>query len=141
MSTFYKKHANENDPPKEGEVASLYSKWGAKTIAEGWTSVPNALLKRAGQLGLDTGELLTLIYLMRFWWTADSMPFPSISKTAIEMGVSKKTLDKKFASLIEKGLLEAIVVKDKPTKYSLQGLVRALEIGVAPIGSENDIYY
>lgn len=106
--------------------ASMSSKWGNEVTEAGWTNVPNTLLKNAYRLKLDPTETLTLIYLMRFWWKSSDMPYPSISKTSIEMGVTRKTMAKKFASLQEKGLIE--LVKDKGRrKFSLDGLREKLD--------------
>jgi len=105
----------------------LYKKWGREALSGGWTSVPSLLLKNAGKLGLDPTETLTLIYLVRFWWKAEDLPFPSISKTSEEMGVTRKTLSKKFSSLKEKGFIHEVKSTGEITKYSLDGLIRKLE--------------
>lgn len=106
--------------------ASMESKWGDEVTRAGWTNVPNTLLKNAYRLKLDPTETLTLIYLMRFWWKSSDMPYPSISKTSIEMGVTRKTMAKKFASLQAKGLIE--LVKDRGRrKFSLDGLRAKLD--------------
>lgn len=104
----------------------LYKKWGVKALSGGWTSIPSLLLKNAGKLGLDPTETLTLIYLARFWWKAEDLPFPSISKTSEEMGVTRKTLSKKFSSLKEKGFIREVKGIGEATKYSLDGLIQKL---------------
>lgn len=112
--------------PSRGDN-DLFKKWGGKALSGGWTSIPSLLLKNAGKLGLDPTETLTLIYLARFWWKAEGLPFPSISKTSEEMGVTRKTLSKKFASLKEKGFIHEVKDVGQVTKYSLDGLIRKLE--------------
>lgn len=107
-----------------GIDSDLKDKWGP-ALSSGWTAVPNNLLRYAGTLNLDPTETLVLIYLMRFWWKKDDMPYPSISKTSIEMGVSRKTATKKFASLRDKGYITQ-VKQDGRLKYSLEGLQKAL---------------
>lgn len=106
-------------------ISGMQEKWGSFVLDAGWTGIPNALLKYAGALGLDPGETLTLIYLMRFWWKPADLPYPSISKTCLEMGVTRKTMTKKFASLREKGYIK-IVKQGGKTKFSLDGLKQAL---------------
>src|SRR5690606_20669895 len=86
----------------------LYRKWGAKVLSGGWTSTPNLLLKNSGKLGLDPTETLALINLIRYWWKQEELPYPSISKTSEEMGVTRKTLSKKFSSLKKKGLIQEV---------------------------------
>lgn len=103
----------------------MKEKWGGIVLDSGWTGIPNALLKYAGPLGLDPAETLTLIYLMRFWWKTEDLPYPSISKTSLEMGVSRKTMTKKFASLKEKGYITTVKQGGR-NKFSLDGLRKAL---------------
>jgi len=104
----------------------LYKKWGSEVLSKGWTSTPNLLLKHAGDLKLDPTETLALIHLMRFWWKPEDLPFPSISKTSEEMGVTRKTLSKKFSSLKEKGFIREVKVPGHAAKYSLDGLIAKL---------------
>ncbi len=113
--------ANSTDSTSYG----LEEKWGKTILDAGWTSVPNALLKYAGDLKLDPTETLVLIYLMRFWWRTKDLPYPSISKTSEEMGVSRKTMTKKFASLREKGFITPVKQGGR-IKFSLEGLQKAL---------------
>lgn len=116
---------NETSNLIDNTSYGLEEKWGKSILDAGWTSVPNALLKYAGELKLDPTETLVLIYLMRFWWRARDLPYPSISKTSEEMGVSRKTMTKKFASLREKGFIK-LVKQGGRTKFSLEGLRQAL---------------
>jgi len=106
--------------------SGVRAKWGDAVTDSGWTTVPNTLLKNAYRLKLDPTETLTLIYLLRFWWHVDDMPYPSISKTSIEMGVTRKTMAKKFASLQDKGLIKLVKQKGR-RKFSLAGLREQLE--------------
>lgn len=117
-----------NDIPNQAEhhvVSSMEEKWGRVTLDAGWTGVPNALLKYAGPLGLDPTETLVLIYLMRFWWKTEDLPYPSITKTSEEMGVSRKTMTKKFAALREKGYITPVKQGGR-TKFNMDGLRKAL---------------
>jgi len=106
--------------------SSMKAKWGGEVTGAGWTTVPNTLLKNAYRMDLDPTETLTLIYLLRFWWNAEDMPYPSISKTSVEMGVTRKTMAKKFASLQEKGLIKLVKHKGR-RKFSLEGLRERLD--------------
>lgn len=103
-----------------GPVAEI---WGPAIAREGWTSIPNSLLKKAHQLDLDAAELVLIAYLLRFWWKREKLPFPSMEKIAQESGISRRTLDRKVTSLTEKGLLEAKRERGETTSYDLRGLV------------------
>lgn len=111
--------------PKSSAATAVQEKWGSAALDAGWTTIPNTLLKYAGALDLDPTETLVLIYLMRFWWKTNDLPYPSISRTSVEMGVSRKTMTKKFASLREKGFIK-LVKQGGKNKFSLAGLQKAL---------------
>jgi len=110
---------NERDKDRPNLVA----KWGEDTLMKhgGWTAVPNALIRNSGRLGLDPTETLVLIYLTSYWWNVDSLPYPSISKASEGLGVTRKTMTKKFASLQEKGFIK-LVTDDRRRRFSLEGL-------------------
>lgn len=107
--------------------ASFYKKWGYSTAQGGWTSVPNLLLKHSGRLNISPTELVILIQLMRFWWKEEDLPYPSISKTSEEMGVTRKTASKYFGLLKEKGYIRDIELPNGRIAYSLDGLIRTLD--------------
>lgn len=118
-----------NNKLLEDSITDLELKWGGVTTGrEGrWTAVPNLLLKKQGELQLKAIELNVLINLIRFWWTPDNAPFPSLEKMAIEMGVSDRTVYRTISSLEENGFIQRIHVEGKPTKYDLSGLVEKLK--------------
>jgi DNA-binding transcriptional ArsR family regulator len=112
----------QDDAPAQnyGPIAEI---WGSAVAREGWTSIPNSLLKKAHQLDLDSAELVLITYLLRFWWKREKLPFPSIEKIAQESGISRRTLDRKVASLTEKGLLEVNRERGETPSYDLRSLV------------------
>ncbi len=109
--------------------AQLDEKWGEiiKGYSGGWTAVPNLMLKKQGELGLKALELNVLINLIRFWWSAESAPFPSPEKMAGEMGVSGRTIYRTISSLEENGFINRIQEDGKATRYELVGLVEKLK--------------
>jgi len=102
-------------------------KWGDEILKSGWTGIPNLLLKHAKDLKISPTELVILIYLIRFWWRVNDLPFPSISKTSEEIGITRKTASKHFGLLKEKGFIKEVMKPNGQTAYSLEGLVEALE--------------
>jgi len=111
---------------RENTEFELDKKWGS-IIKVGWTGVPNVLLKEQGKLGLKALELNVLINLIRFWWVAENIPFPSPEKMSVEMGVSERTVYRAIASLEKNGFITRIQEEDKPTKYDLSNLIKKLE--------------
>lgn len=121
---------NLRDNEKNSADVELYDKWGEiiKGYGGGFTAVPNLLLKRQGDLGLKSSELNVLINLIRFWWDLEKLPFPSLEKMAVEMGMSERTIFRVFSSLEEKKFIKRIQIEGKPTKYDLAGLVEKLNV-------------
>lgn len=109
----------ENKPavaPPAGQVQSknyntLEAKWGQKIFCLGFTAVPNALLDRMAAFDLTTTDLTVLIHLLKFWWTADEMPFPSKRLLAQDIGCSEKTIQKTIARLEKRGAVKRIARK------------------------------
>ncbi|MDD1615529.1 MAG: GntR family transcriptional regulator [Methylococcaceae bacterium NSP1-2] len=117
-----------NDNAKN--IIELDLKWSGiiKGHDGGWTAIPNLLLKRQGDLKLKAIELNVLINLIRFWWSSDNAPFPSLEKMAIEMGVSERTVYRTVSSLEENGFIKRVQQEGKATRYELLGLVEKLKI-------------
>jgi biotin operon repressor len=113
-----------NDNTKN--TVELDLKWGGIIRGQGWTAVPNLLLKKQGELQLKAIELNVLLNLIRFWWNPDNAPFPSLEKMAIEMGISDRTVYRTISSLEENGFIQRIQ-EDGKTKYELSGLVNKLK--------------
>ena len=89
-------------PPSERE------KWGPLILDEGWTIVPNKLIMDQSRLGISPLEMCALLHMMRFWWDVKKPPFPSIEKTAKEIGVPEEDLQEAISSLKEKNLIQII---------------------------------
>lgn len=107
----------------------LEAKWGEiiKGVNGGWTGIPNLMLKKQGELGLKALELNVLINLIRFWWSPENAPYPSLEKMAEEMGVSSRTIYRTISTLEEKGFINRIQEEGKPTKYELLRFVEKLK--------------
>jgi len=83
----------------------LTRKWTAAVIAHGYTAVPDLLLSHMSQLGLTPTELVLLLQLLRYWWTAEHLPFPSKRKLAQAMGCSEKNVQKVMKGLEARGFV------------------------------------
>lgn len=107
-----------------------YEKWGNAAIA-GWQAVPDVLLKNQNRLGLSATELLVLLNVLSFWWYVEELPFPRGTTIAKRMGVTPRTVQRAFQSLIDRGLLakKRDIGRDDKEREVLDpsGLVEALE--------------
>lgn len=123
--TMNTEHSNLN-PELESEWERLEEKWGEEILSAGWTAVPNKLLRRQKNLGIDSVELNVLLNLIRFWWRRADAPFPSPGKIADEIGISPRTVHRKLKDMEGKGLLTREKSEHGRTRYSLGGLVELL---------------
>jgi DNA replication protein DnaD len=93
---------SKSAPPSERE------KWGSIILDEGWTIVPNKLLMDQSKLGISPLQMCALLHMLRFWWDIKKPPFPSVEKTAKEIGVSENDLAEAIRSLGEKQLIQIL---------------------------------
>ena len=104
----------------------------------GWTAVPNIFLDKIHALGLTSSEALVAILLMRYWFKADSPPFPGKDRLAKALNVAPRTVQRVTSRLEQEGLLtktqrllastrEGGAAIPHTNTYSLDGLKRKLE--------------
>lgn len=77
--------------------------WG-NILDEGFTSVPNILLKYRHNIGIKAQHLTLVIDIMSFKWDTDN-PFPSYSTLARRAGVAERTIKRVTQDLEELNLL------------------------------------
>jgi len=101
---------------------------------KGFCAVPSFLLANAyrlkpheGASGLRPLEVLTLIQLLDHKWDRRA-PFPTVTRLAIRMGVSTRTVRGALKSLEDLGLLQREYSETGgPSRYHLDGLFARLE--------------
>lgn len=90
-------------------LTSISAKWGPTVAAggygSGWTSVPSALIRNIGKLGLSGTDFTVLTVILSYWWEADRMPSPRVVGIANLLGMSPRTVERSIARLRRKGLL------------------------------------
>jgi DnaD-like protein len=77
--------------------------WG-EILDEGFTSVPNILLRYRSQIGLKPKHIMLIIDIMSFKWDRGS-PFPSYSTLSLRGGVEERSIKRITQDLEELGLL------------------------------------
>ncbi|HEY4370752.1 MAG TPA: helix-turn-helix domain-containing protein [Burkholderiales bacterium] len=93
---------------KQDYTSLLADKWGTEVIGPGYTAVPDVLLANLAQLKITPTELAVLLQLMRFWWTAQQLPFPSKRTVALALGMTEKNVQKVVGRLVKRGLIKRI---------------------------------
>ncbi|MEM7361897.1 MAG: helix-turn-helix domain-containing protein [Bacteroidota bacterium] len=77
--------------------------WG-EILDEGFTSVPNILLKYRSKIGLKPKHIMLIIDIMSYKWDA-GYPFPSYSTLSQRSGVEERSVKRITQDLEELGLL------------------------------------
>jgi len=77
--------------------------WG-EILDEGFTSVPNILLRYRSRIGLKPKHIMLIIDIMSYKWDA-GYPFPSYSTLSQRSGVEERSVKRITQDLEELGLL------------------------------------
>lgn len=88
---------------KKQDKSRIVQIWG-DILDEGFTSVPNILLRYRSMLGIKPQHLSLIIDIMSFKWDTDS-PFPSYTTLAKRAGVDERSIKRITQDLEELGLL------------------------------------
>lgn len=124
-----------DEPPKlvtkEKEKESR-KKWGNELIDAGYTILPSTLITRQKALGLEPIHINILLVLLTYWWTADTLPYPSKKRMAETIGVDESTIRRRIAEMEKAKFIERVqrrVDKDRNQTniYDFSGLIAALQ--------------
>jgi DNA-binding transcriptional regulator YhcF (GntR family) len=92
--------------------------------------LPNVILERQRALGLDSVDVNILLHLVRHWWYAGELPFPSKKTIADCTGIHPRTVQRHIAAMERDGLVRRIKRSDtkrgqQSNYYDLKGLIQA----------------
>src|SRR5450830_552601 len=110
---------------------ALVEKWGRESIEAGFTALPNAIFRQQKALDLKHLDVLIILHLASYWWTAASSPWPAKGTIATALDVDPRTVQRSVARMEALGYVKRTVRKAKvgdnlPNEYNLNGLVRAV---------------
>ena len=117
--------------PKEKEKESR-KKWGNELIDAGYTIFPSVLISRQKALGLEPIHINILLVLFTYWWTADTLPYPSKKTMAEIIGVDESTIRRRIAEMERAGFIKREVRRvandrNKTNIYDFNGLIEVLK--------------
>ena len=90
-------------PNKKQDKTKIVQIWG-EILDEGFTSVPNILLRYRSRIGLKPKHIMLIIDIMSYKWDAE-YPFPSYSTLALRSGIEERSVKRITQDLEELGLL------------------------------------
>lgn len=105
-------------------------KWTPVLLKAGWSMLPNVILERQQALGLDPVDVNILLHLVRHWWYAAELPFPSKKAIAECTGIHPRTVQRHIAAMERGDLIKRIRRADakrgqQTNYYDLSGLIKA----------------
>ena len=120
-------------PLKQADAETLRkneAKWSKPLMAAGWNALPSIIIEKQQALGLDAIDMNIIVHLSHYWWTADTLPFPSVERIALAIGIKPRTVQKRIKALHELGLLTRIERRhtrfgSDTNLYSFEGLIKA----------------
>jgi predicted transcriptional regulator len=110
----------------------IREKWG-NALDLGFVVTPSVLLRKQVEMKLDCEDVVILLNLMSKWWDPDRLPFPRTETIAKRTGLSRRTVQRRLATLEGKGLIRRVRVRKSAqeprriTAYDLEGLVVRLQ--------------
>ena len=88
---------------KKQDKTKIVQIWG-EILDEGFTSVPNILLRYRSRIGLKPKHIMLIIDIMSYKWDTE-YPFPSYSTLALRAGIEERSVKRITQDLEELGLL------------------------------------
>ena len=115
---------------KKQGVRRNEEKWSPELWGAGWIGIPNIIVEKQRDLGLDSTDINILLHLLRYWWHRDNLPHPGKRTIADCMGVNPSTVRRHIAKMEKLGLLQRVARKDesrgqKTNYYDFAGLIAA----------------
>lgn len=123
--------SDEITKPKPAEnYSSIEAKWGKELAGAGWTPIPSVIFEHQHALGLDATDLVIILQIAKYWWTAGNDPYPSKRSIAEAMGLDPRNVQRRIARLVKDGLIEkkANYRSDGGNRgnlYTFNGLIKA----------------
>lgn len=117
-------------PPPQPEQAKRTAacRWTDALVADGFTPISNFFLAHAHKLSpeLTHGEMMFIVHLLFFKWDG-APPRPGFKTIAKRMGIGHARARELARGLERKKYLGRIMEKNKPNKFNLKPLFKALE--------------
>ena len=86
--------------PAEKQAKQSEKKFGRAVMAHGVYIVPAMLLRAQARLLVSSTEMIVLLQLLDFWWTEDSVAYPSMATIGQRVSLSTKQVQRTVNALV-----------------------------------------
>ena len=97
--------AKTGSVPAEKQAKQSEKKFGRAVMAQGVYIVPAMLFRAQARLLVSSTEMIVLLQLLDFWWTEDSLAYPSMATIGQRVSLSTKQVQRTVNALVKKGLI------------------------------------
>lgn len=101
-------------------------KWSHRLQSDGFTTIPNTLIKSQARLGITDPEMVVLVALVSFKWNRQ-MPYPSVATLSSFTGKTTGAVRNNLRNLEKKGLIRRVFRESQTNKYDLSPLIKVLD--------------
>ena len=101
-------------------------KWSPQLQSDGFTAIPNTLIKNQSKLRITDPEMVVIVSLLSFKWSRQ-MPYPSVATLSSFTGKTAGAVRGNLRNLEKKGLIKRVYRESQTNKYDLSPLVKALD--------------
>lgn len=101
-------------------------KWSYRLQSDGFTAIPNTLIKNQARLGITDPEMVVIVSLASFKWNRQ-MPYPSVATLSGFTGKTTGAVRNNLRNLEKKGLIKRIYRENQTNKYDLSPLINVLD--------------
>lgn len=105
---------------------SFSAKWPPELEADGFTIIPNTLIKNKGKLGITDQEFTIIISLALFRWDKRN-PYPAVSTLCDYIGKRDTAVRNGLRSLEDKKLINRIPRNNQTNEYDFNPLLEKLK--------------
>ncbi|HEX4774936.1 MAG TPA: hypothetical protein VH234_05465 [Candidatus Saccharimonadales bacterium] len=109
-----------------GSPISFVNRWTEDIAKDGFTCVPNRLIKNLVALSIEPVEFVLLVAIESYRYTLEGRPRPSIDTLSKLIDRSPRHTRRMLQDLESKGFIERIRRHNKTNEYDLVPLILAL---------------
>jgi len=97
-------------------------RWGVPVLDAGYTTIPNAILRNWHKTPINGNEFLVILHLASYHYESErGEARPGVNTVANECKISERQMQRRLATLEEKGMLARRFRKGDTTVYDVSG--------------------